>query len=72
MKEDITQIVPKINALYSKYKFPEANVGIVSQNRYRNMYDDIPPLLMKAVKEKYRADAELFGYSIDDYGPLAQ
>ena len=69
MDDDIKQILPKMNAKYLIGNFPQMNVGILEQNRYKNMYNNISKSLMEVVKEKYRTDAELFGYSMDGYGP---
>ena len=67
LQEDLTDILPKFNATDFKLEFPEKNMGEINSLMYKNMYADVSRPVLQTVFTKYKIDADMFGYSFDEY-----
>lgn len=67
LTSDLEMLLQQLNAEEFIDSFPTANTGRVSINKYQDMYRNISPSILKAVMDKYQADADMFGYSMKDY-----
>ena len=66
-RTDLDQILLKFNPVKLKKKFPKVNVNEEAPKSYKKMYYDIPPSILQPVLDKYQADADMFGYTFDEY-----
>ena len=66
---DLEEILPHLDA--SKYtdKFPTVKLRETGDNRYVDMYKSLPMSVLQPVFHKYKADADMFGYTFDKYIP---
>ena len=64
---DLDQILPKLASLQIKDKFPHVHPNKEAPPSYRTMYYDIPLSILQPVLDKYKADADMFGYTFDEY-----
>ena len=67
LEDDLEVILPKLKASHMINSFPEKNVGRVQSQKYKHMYFNVSYEILKPVLDKYRVDAEMFGYTFDDY-----
>ena len=68
LRDDLKVLLPKLNATTMLNSFPEANVRTRGDTtKYNGMYKDIPPSILDPVLKKFSLDADMFGYSFDDY-----
>ena len=66
---DVKQILPHWNALESASKFPAVKLKKTGDNRYAHMYRELPASIVQPILDKYKADADMFGYSFEMYAP---
>ena len=64
---DLDQIPPKFISAKQKKTFQEVSVNRRAPTSYKTMYYDIPPSILKPVLDKSQADADMFGYTFDEY-----
>ena len=67
LDKDLNHLLPKLNSTDRIDHFPEKNVGAFDSKKYRSLYNDIPSSILQPVLDKYSVDADMFGYSFDDY-----
>ena len=67
LQEDVRELLPKLNATDYIDDFPHVNMGAQCPGKYSKMYASIPEDILHNVLEKYQPDADMFGYSFDDY-----
>ena len=65
LADDLELLLPKLKAPFLMGSFPKQHS--TSHTTYGNMYKNVSRSLMDAVKDKYRADGELFGYDMNVY-----
>ena len=65
--KDLGQLEHAYNVTYLKSKFPVSNKNKKGQQQYKSFYRDVPMTILQPVLDKYQVDADLFGYSFDDY-----
>ena len=56
-----------MNAAYLVGQFPKRQM-----KTYGYMYQNVSKSLLESVKDKYRADAELFGYDLNKYDSVVE
>ena len=69
MDSDLDRLQDAYNVTYLKSKFPVSNKNKNKngQQQYKSFYRDIPMSILQPVLDKYQVDADLFGYSFDEY-----
>ena len=67
MEDDFNVLLPILDAEDYATEFPEKNVRKEISYKYGDMYRDVRKSVMSPLIKKYKADAEMFGYSFDDY-----
>ena len=70
IQTDLKEILPHLNATEFSEDFPtrKLSLGEVDDNfRYTHMYTSIPDSVLKPLFDKYRADADMFGYDFEHY-----
>ena len=67
LQEDVKEILPKLNATGFIDDFPHMNAGVEHSGKYKQMYASIPEDILHDVFEKYQPDADMFGFSFDNY-----
>ena len=72
MASDLIYILPKFGASDFINDFPTKNAGSTQSTLYRNMYSNISSTILQEVLNKYRVDADMFGYDIDEYIKIRQ
>ena len=70
IKTDVKQILPHLNAEEFVSNFPAQKLKNKSgDHRYAHMYRALPSSVVQPILDKYKVDADMFGYSFDDYVP---
>ena len=64
---DLTKILPHFDAVELIETFPQIKLRENGDNRYAHMYKSLPEYVLKAIFDKYRADADMFGSSFNKY-----
>ena len=72
MAIDLKDILPKFGASDFINAFPTRNAGSTPSTFYKNMYSNISSSILQQVLTKYRVDADMFGYDIDEYIKIRQ
>ena len=67
LSKDLDQILPRFNAMHLKSQFPEVNGNNKTKEGHVSMYSDVPMSVLQPVLDKFRVDADMFGYSFDNY-----
>ena len=70
IQADLKEILPHLNATKFSDDFPAIKLSVkeAGQNyRYTHMYTSIPDSVLQPVFDKYRADADMFGYDFEHY-----
>ena len=67
LADDLEILLPKMNASQFVGHFPKR-----AMKTYGYLYQNVSRSLLEAVKVKYRADAELFGYDINKYDNMVE
>ena len=67
MAMDLKEILPKFGVYDFSKNFPMMNTGSTESSLYKNMYSNISFSILQSVLNKYRVDADMFGYDIDGY-----
>ena len=66
--EGLKHILPVLHGEEFLDTFPERKLKAdPSKSKYLAMYKDIPYNVLKPVLDKYKADADMFGYTFDEY-----
>ena len=74
LTEDLKELQPHIDAVNFTSDFPVSHPSMPKSGEYRHekyahMYRAMPYSVLKPVFDKYQADADMFGYSFDNYMP---
>ena len=64
---DLDTILPHYHAEKIKNNFPTVNTNALGIKTYKDMYVNISMSVLQPVLHKYQADADMFGYTFDDY-----
>ena len=67
LSEDLPFILPHLNATDFSDHFPTVKLRDTSDTRHAHLFRNAPFPLVKAVIDKCRPDADMFGYSFDGY-----
>ena len=67
LDSDLNVILPHFEAEDLKHKFPKLNSNKGRSSSYQTFYHGLPSSVLKPVLDKYRADADMFGYTFDEY-----
>ena len=69
LDEELDDLQSVYNVTYLKSEFPVSNSNRFGKLQYATFYRDVPMSILQPVLDKYQVDADLFGYSFDDYIP---
>ena len=70
IQADLKEILPHLNATEFSATFPTRKLSakeIGNNYRYTHMYTSLPNSLLQRVFDKYKADADMFGYTFEKY-----
>ena len=68
LQSDIETILPIVGGEEFLEDFPRGNPGTnLVQSKYAHMYRNISVNVLERVLDKYRVDADMFGYEFDEY-----
>ena len=67
LSEDLPYILKHLNATDLVDTFPTANRQDKGNSKYQQLFLKAPFSALKPVLEKYRADADMFGYDFSVY-----
>ena len=74
LTEDLKKLLPHIDVIKFIKTFPVKQQsmpksGEYTHAKYAHMFRAMPYSVLKPVFDKYQADADMFGYSFDNYMP---
>ena len=64
---DVKEILPHLDAAEYIETFPAVKLRQTGDNRYAHMYTSLPLSVLQPIFDKYKADADMFGYTFDKY-----
>ena len=67
LNEDLLFILPHLNATDYIDSFPTRKIKDTNDTKYAHLFRNAPFPLVKAVIDKCRPDADMFGYNFDGY-----
>ena len=67
LQTDLREILPHLDAVKYIEKFPKVKLRTTGDNRYAPMYTSLPQYVVKPIFNKYKADADMFGYTFNKY-----
>ena len=67
LDSDLDVILPHFKSADLKKTFPELNRSNGKNSTYTTFYHGLAASVLKPVLDKYRVDADMFGYTFDEY-----
>ena len=67
LQTDLMNILPHLDAVKYSNIFPAIKLHTTGDNRYASMYKTLSDSVLQPIFDKYKADADMFGYKFDEY-----
>ena len=67
LQPGLDEILPRLNATDFRDDFPKSNANKKYRSGYLDVYHKIPLSVLQPVFDKYKVDADMFGYTFDEY-----